>query len=274
MRRAWCLGVAIALLACACSASSPPNAEPGPGEVALTLSRVIEEITPQPDSTITFDVSTSEGHVYSETFDVEFSGSDYRATLGTISVAVGEIVVAATIEPQGTRCETTVDLVQGVDVSVSVLVRHECFFEVIETEPWHTDDGETVAESELVEFHGPGHCGWQSVRFIAFGGYFEGDAYIRDPDGRFDETLFVSSEARARLGLDPHTQANAASLEPGDYLTLDLDSALPDDPEDLGYTRGLREIFISAADNGDYLYVVSPGGVERWPRVLPHPACA
>lgn len=274
MGTAWRLGAVAALLASACLASSPPNAEPGPGEVAVTLFRVIEEIIPPPDSRITFDVTTSEGHVYSETFDVEFSGSDYRTMLGTISVAVGEIVVAATIEPQGARCETTVGLVEGVDVSVSAVVRHECFFEVIETEPWHTDGGETVAESELVEFHGPGHCAWESVRFIALGGYFEGDAYLRDPEGVFDEALFVSSQAREHLDLDRETEAAAANLEPGDYLTLDLDAILPEDAVSLGFERGVRELYASPSDGGDYLYVVSPGGVERWPRVLPHPGCA
>jgi hypothetical protein len=126
----------------------------------------------------------------------------------------------------------------------------------------------------IQEFHGSAHCGWETVRFIAFGRYFEGDAYLRDVNGVFAPELFVSRSARQRLGFDDDETARAALLEGGDYLSLDLDAELPDDAASLGYHRGMRELFSSPSEDGDYLYVVSPDGTERWPRVRPHPACA
>lgn len=159
-------------------------------------------------------------------------------------------------------------------MSVFTLIRHDCSFEVEETEGWHDSAGTQLDRTVIEEFYGPGHCGWESVRFIALGEYFAGDAYLNDPTGVFPAETFVSKAARELLGLGFDDRANAANLDPEDYLTLDLEAELPEGAVSFGYQRGLREWYFSPSDEGDYIYVVSPNATERWPRALPHPGCA
>ena len=99
----------------------------------------------------------------------------------------------------------------------------------------HLDTGEILTDIE-----GPGHCEWQSARMLHVerGGTMA-KQYLRDPQGVF-----------AGFGL----------LE--DYAE---DVKLPDDASDSRYrtTDGL-ELWFTESDTA--LYVVTPQGIERWPR--------
>lgn len=244
------------------------------GEVGLTFNRLIEDILPNPETSIELEVIEGGDTVFSEVYPVTFDGSDYVATLGTVQLAAALHQVWASVVPSGESCSVEVDLSSGLDMTIGVLIRKGCWLVVEETEGWSDSSGAEVSEDVIQEFHGSAHCGWETVRFIAFGRYFEGDAYLRDVDGVFAPELFVSQAARQRLGFDDDDTARAALLETGDYLGLDLEAELPDDAVSLGYHRGMRELFSSPSDDGDYVYMVSPEGTERWPRVQPHPACA
>lgn len=255
-----------------CVQSDPPEAPED--EVGLTFNRLIEDMLPDPETSIEVEVTEGGDTVFSEVYPVTFEGSDYVANLGNLQVAAASYDIRASVLPAGESCSVEVDLSSGVDMTVGVLIRNGCSLVLEETEGWSDTTGAEVSEDVIQEFHGGAHCGWETVRFIAFGRYFEGDAYLRDVDGVFAPELFVSHSARQRLDLDEDETARAALLEKGDYLSLDLETELPDDAASLGYHRGIRELFTSPADDGDYVYMVSPEGTERWPRVQPHPACA
>lgn len=101
----------------------------------------------------------------------------------------------------------------------------------------HLTDG-----SILTDIAGPGHCGWESARMLhvpnADGTL--GRQYVRDPFGVFDDIPTL---------LDTYAE----------------DVELPADANDSGYRSpdGL-ELWFTDADTA--AYVVTPDGVERWPR--------
>lgn len=98
----------------------------------------------------------------------------------------------------------------------------------------------------LTDIAGPGHCGWERARMLHVG---EGDSfrqYIRDPLGVMRELSLLESYAS---GVD-----------------------LPADAVDSGYRSGDLELWFTPADTA--AYVVTPGGVERWPRADPPIGCA
>ena len=90
----------------------------------------------------------------------------------------------------------------------------------------------------LVEIPGHEHCDWQSIRFLDIALDGAPRQYVRDP----------------------------LSLLPRDALmtTLARDIALPADAESTGYRSGVLELWLTPSD--DAAYIVSPEGVERWPR--------
>ena len=171
-------------------------------------------------------------------------------------------------------CAAELNLSDPFDVTATLHIRPTCLAKVEETAPWVGAQGDPAPRSEVEEFVSGGHCNWGQAHFVAIGGYFEGTAYVNDVSGIFSNSRFVSSAARLRLGLTGDFEYFGTELDATDYLTFDPDVVLPVDAVTLGYTRGFRELFTSPADDGDYLYVVSPDGVERWPRIRPVPACA
>lgn len=265
--------IALLILLAACTQSDPFDGVAAEGEVGLTLGRIVEEIWLDPSTTVRFEIDDGSTLLKSSTYPVDFDGGNYRQDLTTIYLKPGRYEVRATVEPDGPLCEVVVNL-EEVATSAFTLIRHECSFEVEETEHWHNSAGAPLDRTVIEEFYGGGHCGWESVRFIAFGEYFVGDAYLNDPAGVFPPETFVSKAARERLGLEFDDPANPANLEPDDYLTLDLEAELPEEAVSFGYQRGLRELYFSPSDHGDYIFVVSPNATERWPRALPHPGCA
>jgi hypothetical protein len=112
-----------------------------------------------------------------------------------------------------------------------------------ETHVWTHDETGAI----LTDIPGPSHCEWQSARML----HVEEDGqlvaqYLRDPEGVFDF---------ARL-LDEYAE----------------DVELPDDASDSGYRspEGL-ELWFTESDTA--LYVVTPDGVERWPRAAEPIGC-
>jgi len=115
-------------------------------------------------------------------------------------------------------------------------------------------DARAVSSFELVTFSGPDHCGWQSATFLIIGWpvgtvsrtIAEARQYIRDPHGA------VGTSLRARLVLR---------------------ATLPADARPTGYRHGSIELYLSPSDQDDGIYVMGPGGAERWPRDDPPTAC-
>lgn len=100
----------------------------------------------------------------------------------------------------------------------------------------------------LTDIAGPSHCGWQSARMM----HVEENGvlakqYLRDPDGVFAQI--------------PLRDTYAEGVE------------LPDDATDSGYRSPEGyELWFTDADNA--AYVVTPEGVERWPRPVDIVGCA
>lgn len=261
------------LFGAACSRPDPFDGVAGEGEVGLTLGRILEDIVFEPSATIQFEIDDGTQLLESEAYPIDLNGDNHRQVLSTIFLKPGRYEIRATVEPDGPRCEVAIDL-DEVATSVMSLIRHDCSFEVEETEPWHDSAGAPLDRMIIEEFFGSGHCGWESVRFIALGEYFVGDAYVNDPAGVFPPESFVSRSARERLGLGFDDPANPANLASDEYLALDLEADLPEDAVSFGYQRGLRELYFSPSDQGDYIYLVTPDSTERWPRITPHPGSA
>lgn len=99
---------------------------------------------------------------------------------------------------------------------------------------WVNVEGQTLDDDI-----GPEHCMWQHARILSVpdGNGFR--YYLRDPLGviRQEQTLF---------------DTYAAGI------------AIPADADDSGYRSGELQLWFTPADTA--AYVVSPDGVERWPR--------
>ena len=109
----------------------------------------------------------------------------------------------------------------------------------------HDETGEI-----LIDIAGPGHCAWESARMLhvsnADGSL--GKQYLRDPIGTFDDIPSL---------LDTY----AEGVE------------MPADATFSGYrTADDLELWFTAEDRA--AYVVTPDGVERWPRADPPIGCA
>ena len=115
-------------------------------------------------------------------------------------------------------------------------------------------DGRVVSGFEVGTFAGPDHCGWQSATFLIIGWpagtvsrtIDEAHQYVRDPHGA------VKTSLRDRLVLR---------------------AALPLGARPTGYRHESIELYLSPSDQDDAIYVVGPGGAERWPRDDPPSGC-
>lgn len=115
-------------------------------------------------------------------------------------------------------------------------------------------EGREVSSFELVAFAGPDHCGWQSATVLIIGWPLgtvsrtiaDARQYVRDPRGA------VRTSLRDRFVLR---------------------AALPADARPTGYRHGSIELYLSPTDQDEGIYVVGPGGTERWPRDDPPTGC-
>ncbi|MCH7669359.1 MAG: hypothetical protein IIC71_09220 [Acidobacteria bacterium] len=246
--------------------------------ITLTIGRTFDEILSATDVTVCVRIVDPGGAtVYADGL-VTRAGRSFSPETTTVSLSPDAYTLRwSYVWPSKVdrlSCAAELNLSDPFDVTATLHIRPTCLAKVEETAPWAGTQGDPAPRSEVEEFVSGGHCNWGQAHFVAIGGYFEGTAYVNDVSGIFSNSRFVSSAARLRLGLTGDFEYFGTELDATDYLTFDPDVVLPVDAVTLGYTRGFRELFTSPADDGDYLYVVSPDGVERWPRIRPVPACA
>ncbi|MDP9321611.1 MAG: hypothetical protein M3P16_11010 [Chloroflexota bacterium] len=114
---------------------------------------------------------------------------------------------------------------------------------------WSRDGHGPVDSAELATFGGPDHCHWQSATMMFIGWpigtnattFAQARYYLRDPQG------VIGVDFRDRLVRN---------------------ATLPTDAAPTGYRLGPIQIFLSPGDQDEAIYVVSPSGAERWPRVV------
>lgn len=112
--------------------------------------------------------------------------------------------------------------------------------------PWTDADGCLLRIDALAERPGPEHCGWEGARVLIVGQPLgtlyttpaDTTEFVRDPDGVFDRPDLTA-------GFEPN-------------------ATLPDDAVDSGFRRDDLAVFHTPGDQSA-IWLVSPGGVERWP---------
>jgi hypothetical protein len=112
--------------------------------------------------------------------------------------------------------------------------------------PWTDRDGCLLRIDVVAERPGPDHCGWEKARVLIVGQPLgaryttpaDTTEFVRDPDGVFGRPDLT------------------AGFDPG--------ATLPGDAMDSGYRRGNLAIWHIPGDQ-TAIWLVSPGGVERWP---------
>lgn len=251
------------------------------GEGAASVGVVLaarKDLARQPAGVIEFRLVDGDGApILAYAFNDEFGIDQYTREFLSLEVPSGRYELH--VEHDDKTCRAELDLTNGVDRLVHATDDHpDCLLQIEELEPWMTLEGDPVTSAFVEEFFGGGHCSWQDVRVIALGGYFQGDAYAMDPSGTFPDWRYLTTAARDSLGLGDLDVGDrwegSSELGADDILTFETGIELPDDAVSLGYRRGDRELFQEPDGNGDYLYVVSPRGTERWPRLKSVPACA
>ncbi|MFQ5966068.1 MAG: hypothetical protein ACE5MI_00485 [Acidimicrobiia bacterium] len=108
--------------------------------------------------------------------------------------------------------------------------------------PWMDSNGEIVSGSLILEYQGFVRCQTREVTFLRF---FDRQ-YADDPEGQLGPLRAIDGSGRV--------------------LTFEVLEAVPPGALPSGFHRGDREIYVDRAAIDDYLYVVHPSHVERWPR--------
>ena len=124
--------------------------------------------------------------------------------------------------------------------------------------PWLDTDDEQVSELIVSTYHpdpGGDHCEWDSVVLLHLGW----------PPGTAAEFRSGSERQYVR---DAEGELEAPGRSP-----LELDSELPPDVEYTGYHSGELQLWISASEATEAVYIVRPEHVERWPRSRRHIFC-
>jgi hypothetical protein len=265
--------------------ASRTTAEPDPcsqhlpaaagGEVVdVTLRQRYEDLIDVDEVGICVQIWGAEGLVYRSRFPLPAPERDYGnpVKFAVVPLPAGEYTLGAVLDAGGRSCTTHLDLAEGVEMTATALVRGGCLIQVEETAGW---SGGELGTPLPHEYFGPGHCGWARTRFIVMDTGTIRGTFVRDPEGGFSRSYFLSSSYRAGLGLDDFGTAEIqeSSIPRDAFLTLDLDAELPEDAVDLGYGRGNRRLYAARTDSTDYLYVVAPDAVERWPRMRPELGC-
>ena len=106
---------------------------------------------------------------------------------------------------------------------------------------WRGPDG---APSDVIERSGPEHCNLQSATFINL-----------EIDGRSERFVYDPEDVVPPNGSD-HPEGRPPPIE----------APLPADAEPTGFRHGDRQIWLSASEGRDAIYIVSPEVTQRWPR--------
>ncbi|MDQ6858504.1 MAG: hypothetical protein M3Z65_05860 [Chloroflexota bacterium] len=116
-------------------------------------------------------------------------------------------------------------------------------------------DGREVGEFELTSIAGPAHCGWQSATVL----------FLSWPLG----TIATSGDQTRQYVRDPQGVFRGSFRE-----RLEKHATLPADARATGYRLGPIELFLAPGGADDAVYLVAPGGTERWPRADPMQLCS
>lgn len=197
--------------------------------------------------------------------------------LADLRVPPGAYRLSGALATNGQGCTEPLRVTPDPALDAAFVVGSTCTIQVEERAPWLDAAGRPAAD-RVSEFWGASHCGWQDVRFLALTRDGETATYARDPRGTFPRESYLSGAALRAAGLDPGRpqlpdDLRRAVRKGAGTLVLDLDADLPPDAQPTGYRRGVREIWTSPSDGGDYVYVVGPEGAERWPRIRIQPLC-
>lgn len=106
---------------------------------------------------------------------------------------------------------------------------------------WQGPEG---ALSDVVERSGPEHCDWQSATIIG---------------------LKIDGQP-ARFVYDPKDMVPPNGSDHPGGRPPPIEAPLPADAEPTGFRHGDREIWLSASEGNDAIYIVSPEVTQRWPR--------
>ena len=115
-----------------------------------------------------------------------------------------------------------------------------------------TRDGHPVPPEELATTSGGTHCDQQSVTFLTI-------VWQQESQGNGQRRQYVR-DPRGVLGTDVRNR-------------LLIGAPLPTDARSLGYRYDRLQLFSSASDDSEAIYVVGPDIVERWPRSQPTAGC-
>ena len=121
---------------------------------------------------------------------------------------------------------------------------------------WRDARGEVVPESVVSTVRGAEHCGWESAFFLWLGW----------PLGTAAKT---SASAREYIR-DPERRLPAKQV----LVPLDLDASLPGDARYTGYHLDDAQLWVSAREAREAVYIVRGEKIERWPRSRSLIACA
>jgi hypothetical protein len=120
-----------------------------------------------------------------------------------------------------------------------------------------TKDGKSVSRSVIVAAAGPAHCHSQSATFLTIGWPLGTDAQTGAQDRQFVR--------------DPQHVVPVSAFKG----SLDLRATLPSDARPTGYRYGdTLQLYLAASDQDSAVYLVAPGGAERWPRTDPMTLCS
>lgn len=116
---------------------------------------------------------------------------------------------------------------------------------------WLDVEGRPVSPDQLIDLAGPAHCDWQDAHFLSLS-TTEFSQYIRDPGGAIEGDNFLAPD--------------------GSKLSFAELDGLPADAVFSGFRSNGRELWF--APGGEYAYLRTLDGTERWPRASSPVLCA
>lgn len=263
----------LGLLFSAC-ASQPSSLEPAASATFRTTLAPSESSEPSPGAIAAMDLLACDGGPsdvggLGEDVAIDGGGSTPDEALTAFLANSPYVIPRTGYEPisqagqrraYGYRASGEVKVVVVISPRFGELVGHPFAVDELRTCPdaeygsdAEFDDGRrawTHVETGLVltDIAGPGHCGWESARLLHVpnpDGSL-GKQYLRDPNGVFGDVPLRD------------TYAEGVSL--------------PKDASDSGYrSPEVYELWFSESDTA--AYVVTPKGVERWPRAAEPIGC-
>ena len=170
-------------------------------------------------------------------------------TTSTTSQAVSGAESAATSDSEGlseAAYNPTPHDCEGQTGAVTDVAHEPAWRQHAAYQEWTDKSGCRVRIDVLAERSGPEHCGWESASVLITGKPL-GERYTTVAD-------------KVEYVRDPDSAFGRPELTEG----LDLDAPVPAEATDTGFRRGDVELWTVAGDDSA-VWLVEPGGAERWP---------